>query len=51
MSVQVGTQAEAGATKGIKKMLEVEKAGDEIDDVNTFAKLIKKAEEATQAAL
>ncbi|MEN3293135.1 MAG: hypothetical protein V7642_2388 [Burkholderiales bacterium] len=51
MSVEVGTQGEAGATKGIKKMIAVDEAGDRVDDVNTFAKLIKKAEEAAQAAL
>lgn len=51
MSVQVGTQSEAGATEGIKKMLAVEKAGDKLDDVHIFAKLIKKAEEVAQSAV
>jgi hypothetical protein len=51
MSVQVGTQAEEAANESIKKMLQIDNAADRIDDCNTFAKLIKKAEEAAQAAL
>jgi hypothetical protein len=51
MSFLVGTEADTGATESLEMMNAVAVAGDEIDDVNMFAKLIKKAEEAAQAAV
>lgn len=51
MSTAVEQSAEKGALGAVEYMKFVNNAAGGIDDVNIFAKLIKKSEEAAQSAL
>ncbi|MBJ7311941.1 hypothetical protein ACFOLJ_03170 [Rugamonas sp. CCM 8940] len=51
MALSISEQTRAGAARDIAELKAVDHAGDNVDDVTTFTKFIKKAEEVAQAAL
>lgn len=47
----LGKRSRAGAAREMREMAAIDAAKSDLDNVNVFAKLMKKAEEAAQAAL